>query len=71
MHVTPSSLQVITLPSAIAAGLSKCTSLQMLTMSVETLDGVISSSVTAGLLKAVTDNKSLKTVSLDNFDFGM
>ena len=31
-HVTPSSLQVVTLPSAVEAGLSKCTTLQKLTV---------------------------------------
>ena len=31
MHVTQSSIQVVTLPSAVEAGLSKCTTLQKLT----------------------------------------
>ena len=75
MYVTPSSLQV-TLPSAVEAGLSKCTTLQKLTV-----EGSISSvippfktvppSVTAALLKAVTVNRSLEEVSLVNCDFGM
>ena len=66
MHVTPSSLQVGPLTSAVEAGLSKCTTLQKLTVS-----GSLSSSVTAALLKAVTVNRSLKEVSLIGFDFGM
>ena len=65
MHVTPSSLQVVSLSSAVEAGLSKCTTLQKLT--------VVGSrpSVTAALLKAVTVNRSLEEVSLGRCDFGM
>ena len=68
MHVTPSSLQVVTLPSALEVGLSKCTTLQKLTVrGIPTL----SSSVTAALLKAVTVIRSLEEVTLDMCDFGM
>ena len=65
MHVTPSSLQVVPLPSAVEAGLSKCTTLQKLTVRAS------HPSVTAALLKAVTVNRSLEEVSLDMCDFGM
>ena len=64
MHVTPSSLQV-PLPSAVEAGLSKCTTLQKLTVRGS------HPSVTAALLKAVTVNRSLEEVSLVGCDFGM
>ena len=50
MHATPSSLQVIPLPSAVEAGLSNCTTLQKLTVEGSPL------SVTAALLKTVTVN---------------
>ena len=65
MHVTPSPLQVITLPSAVEAGLSKCATLQKLTV------GESPPSVTAALLKAVTVNRSLEEVALNECDFGM
>ena len=65
MHVTPSSLQVVPLPSAVEAGLSKCTTLQKLTVRGSR------PSVTAALLKAVTVNRSLEEVSLVWCDFGM
>ena len=65
MHVTPSSLQVVPLQSAVEAGLSKCTTLQKLTVRKSR------PSVTAALLKAVTVNRSLEEVSLDMCDFGM
>ena len=65
MHVTPSSLQVVTLPSAVEAGLSKCTTLQKLTVRLSP------PSVTAALLKAVTVIRSLEEVTLDVCDFGM
>ena len=70
MHVTPSSLQVVPLPSAVEAGLSKCTTLQTLTVRGNH-SRVIPPSVTAALLKAVTVNRSLEEVSLDECDFGM
>ena len=65
MHVTPSSLQVGTLPSAVEAGFSKCTTLQKLTVKRST------PSVTSALLKAVTVIRSLEEVTLDQWDFGM
>ena len=65
MHVTPSSLQVVTLPSAVEAGLSKCTTLQKLTVRWSP------PSVTAALLKAVTVIRSLEEVTLHRCDFGM
>ena len=65
MHVTPSSLQVITLPSAVEAGLSTCTTLQKLTVRRSP------PSVTVALLKAVTVFRSLEEVALDECDFGM
>ena len=65
MHVTPSSLQVVPIPSAVEAGLSKCTTLQKLRVRES------HPSVTAALLKAVTVNRSLEEVSLDECDFGM
>ena len=65
MHVTPSSLQVVTLPSAVEAGLSKCTALQKLTVRESP------PSVTAALLKAVTVIRSLEEVTLRTCDFGM
>ena len=65
MHVTPSSLQVVPLPSAVEAGLSKCTTLQKLRVRGS------HPSVTAALLKEVTVNRSLEEVSLDMCDFGM
>ena len=64
MHVTP-SLQVITLPSAVEAGLSKCTTLQKLTV------GGSPPSVTAALLKAMIVNRSLEELTLNECDFGM
>ena len=69
MHVTP-SLQVVPLPSAVKAGLSKCTTLQTLTVRGSP-SSVIPPSVTAALLKAVTVNRSLEEVSLEFCDFGM
>ena len=65
MHVTPSSLQGVTLPSTVEAGLSKCTTLQKLTVSDSP------PSVTAALLKAVTVIRSLEEVTLRDCDFGM
>ena len=65
MHVTPSSLQVVPLPSPVEAGLSKCTTLQKLTVRGS------NPSVTAAFLKAVTVNRSLEEVSLEGCDFGM
>ena len=65
MHVTPSSLQVVALPSAVEAGLSKCTTLQKLTVRRSR------PSVTAALLKAVTVIRSLEEVALEGCDFGM
>ena len=65
MPVIPSSLQVITLPSAVEAGLSQCTALQKLTVRGN------SPSVTAALLKAVTMIRSLEEVTLDWCDYGM
>ena len=65
MHVTPSSLQVVTLPSAVGAGLSKCTTLQKLTVRGSP------PCVTAALLKAVTVIRSLEEVTLDLCDYGM
>ena len=64
-HVTPSSLQVVTLPSAVETSLSKCTTLQKLTVRG------IPPSVTAALLKAVTVIRSLEEVTLYKCDFGM
>ena len=69
MHVTPPSLQVCTLPSAIEAALSKCTTLEKLT--VNRVLGHFSSSVTAALLKAVCTVRSLQEVSLGSCDYGM
>ena len=65
VHVTPSSLQAVTLPSAVEAGLSKCTTLQKLTVRGSP------PSVTAALLKAVTVNRSLEELTLGGCDFGM
>ena len=65
MHVTPSSLQVVTLPSAVEAGLSKCATLQKLTVNGSP------PSVTAALLKAVTVIRSLEEVTLNLCDYGM
>ena len=70
MHVTPSSLQVGTLPSAIEAALSKCTTLEKLTVK-GTYSSVLPSSVTAALLRAVSTVRSLKEVSMDWCDYGM
>ena len=70
MHVTPSSLQVVPLPSAVEAGLSKCTTLQKLTVGGG-FPTLIPPSVTAALLKAVTMSRSLEEVALDSCDFGM
>ena len=67
MHMTPSSLQVGTLPSAVEAGLSKCTTLQKLTVRGRWNPP----SVTAALLKAVTVIRSLEEVTLIMCDFGM
>ena len=65
MHVTPSTVQVGTLPSAVEAGLSRCTTLQKLTVRGSY------PSVTAAHLKAVTVIKSLEEVTLDWCDYGM
>ena len=65
MHVTPSSLQVDTLASAVEAGLSNCTTLQELTVRGSP------PSVTAGVLKAMAVNRSLEEVTLFGCDFGM
>ena len=65
MHVTPSSLQDGTLPSTVEAGLSKCTTLQKLTVRGSP------PSVTAALLKAVTVIRSLEEVTLEGCDYGM
>ena len=65
MHVTPSSLQGVTLPSAVEAGLSKCTTLQKLTVWGSP------NSVTAALLKAVTVIRSLEEVTMNVCDYGM
>ena len=66
MHVTPSSLQVAAiLPSAVEAGLSKCTTLQKLTWWGSP------PSVTAALLKAVSVIRSLEEVTLEECDFGI
>ena len=72
MHVTPSSLQVVTLPSAVEAGLSKCTTLQKLTVSDSDRRSVRWSrpSGTAAWLMAVTVIRSLEEITLD-CDFGM
>ena len=70
MHVTPSSLQAVPLPSAVEARLSKCTSLQKLTVRGE-YPSIIPPSVTAALLKVVTVNRSLEELSLDRCEFGM
>ena len=65
MHVAQSSLQVVTLPSAVEAGLSKCTTLQKLTVRGST------PYVTAALLKGVTMSRSLEEVTLAGCDYGM
>ena len=65
MHVTPSSLQVVTFPSTVEAGLSKCTTLQKLTVRRSP------PSVTAALLKAVTVIRFLEELTLDWCYFGM
>ncbi len=65
MDVTESSLQVVALPSAVEAGLSKCTTLQKLTVRGTT------PSVTATLLKGVTVSRSLEEVTLAGHNYGM
>ena len=65
MHVTPSNFQVVTLSSAVEAGLSKCTSLQKLTVWESP------PSVTAVLLKTMTVIRSLEEVELLLCDYGM
>ena len=65
MHVIPSSLQVVTLTSAVEDGLSKFTTLQKLTVRRSP------PSITAALLKAVTVIRSLGEVTLHWCDFGM
>ena len=65
MHVTPSSLQGVILPAAVKAGLSKCTTLQKLTVRRSP------PSVTAPFLKAVTMIRSLEEVTLYKCDYGM
>jgi len=64
-YVAQSSLQVVTLPSAVEAGLSKCTTLQKLTVRGST------SSVTAAFLKGVTVSRSLKEVTLAGCNYGV
>ena len=54
-----------TLPSAVEAGLLKCTTLQKLTMRRSP------PSVTAALLKAMTVIRSLEEVALLRCDYGM
>ena len=67
----PSSLQIGTLPSAIEAALSKCTTLEKLTVD-EPYGSVLPSSVTAALLRAVSTVRSLKEVSMAGWcDYGM
>ena len=63
--MTPSSLQVDTLASAVEAGLSKCTTLQDLIVKGSP------PSVTAGVLKGMAVNRSLEEVTLIVCDFGM
>ena len=63
--VTPSSLQVVALPSAVEAGLSKCTTLQKLTVRWSP------PSVTAAFLKAMTVIRSLEEITLRMCDYGM
>ena len=70
MHVTPSSLQVGTLLSAIEAALSKCTTLEKLTVK-RPYRSVLPSSVTAAVLRAVRTVRSLKEVSMDSCHYGM
>ena len=70
MHVTPSSLQVGTLPSAIEAALSKVTTLEKLTVEGP-YGSALPSSVTAALLRAVSTVRSLKEVSMGWCDYGM
>ena len=70
MHVTLSSLRVGTLPSAIEDALSKCATLEKLTVN-RPYSSLLPSSITAALLRAVSAVKSLKEVSMDNCDFGM
>ena len=70
MHVTPSSLQVVTIPSAIEAALSKCTTLEKLTVKGQ-YRSVLPSSVTAALLRAVSTVRSLKEMSMGKCHFGM
>ena len=65
MHVTPSNFQVVTLSSAVEAGLSKCTTLQKLTVWESP------PSVTAVLLKTMTVIRSLEEVELLLCDYGM
>ena len=69
-YVAQSSLQVVTLPSAVEAGLSKCTTVQKLTV-WESMSVRIHPSVTVALLKAVTVIRSLEEVTLCECDFGM
>ena len=71
MHVTPSSLQVDILPSAIEAALSKCTTLEKLTVKGSLYRHVLPSSVTAALLRAVSTVRSLKEVSMGWCNYGM
>ena len=72
MHVTPSSLQVGTLPSAIEAALSKCTTLEKLTVEGACVPrSVLPSSVTAALLRAVSTVRPLIEVSMGLCDYGM
>ena len=69
-HVTPSSLQDSTLPSTIEAALSKCTTLEKLTVKGP-YGTALPSSVTAALLRVASTVKSLQEVSLDRCDYGM
>ena len=64
MHVTPSSLQGVTLPSAVETGLSKCTTLQKLTVRDSP------PSVTAALLNTLTVIRSLGEVTLYWCNYG-
>ena len=69
MHVTPSSVQVGTLPSAVEAALPKCTTLEKLTVKGHGI--ALRSSVTAALLRAVSTVRSLKEVSMGRCRYGM
>ena len=70
MHVTPSSLQDSILPSVIEAALSKCTTLEKLTVKGMYING-LPSSITAALLRAVSALESLQEVSMNHCGYGM